>query len=229
MIETLRELRATAPWLLHVSTDIVIFTIRGEELQVLLRRRYSEALGVRCWALPGGYIGPAEPLEQCAERTLAQQTGIREVYLEQLYTFGRPDRHPRSRVITVAYYALLPCERLQLESQPSATSISWCGIHDLPELYLDHAEIVAQARERLVAKLQYSTIGFEFMPAKFTLSELQTVHEAILGESLDKRNFRKRVLSFGCIEDTGELRRIGSHRPARLYRYTAPGEVLYVK
>lgn len=229
MTKTLTELRATAPWLLHVSTDIVIFTIREEQLQVLLRRRYSEALKLNTWALPGGYIGPAEPLEQCAQRTLAHQTGISDVYLEQLYTFGRPDRHPKSRVITVAYFALVPCERICMDTVHDVSHITWRGVDELPDLYLDHGEIIDQARQRLVAKLRYSTIGFEFTPEKFTLGELQGVYETILGEPLDKRNFRKKVLAFGCVEDTGEQRRNGSHRPARLYRYTAPGEVLYVK
>ena len=229
MTKTLTELRATAPWLLHVSTDIVIFTIREGELRVLLRRRYSEAMSVTCWALPGGYLGPVEPLEQCAQRTLAHQTGIDDVYLEQLYTFGRPDRHPKSRVITVAYFALIPWERVCAESAEGVPHIAWRHVDALPDLYLDHAEIIDQARQRLVSKLQYSTIGFEFMPEQFTLGDLQCVYETILGEPLDKRNFRKKVLAFGCVEDTGEQRRNGSHRPARLYRYTAPGEVLYIK
>lgn len=224
---TLTQLPSSTAWLLHVSTDIAVFTVRNESLQVLLRQRYSETLNRSDWALPGGYIRPTEPLEQCAERTLAQQTGARDVYLEQLYTFGRPDRHPRSRVITVAYFALYPGHRA--DGIIESPHIEWHDVGALPSLYLDHVDIVECARRRLVAKLGYSTIAFQLVPASFTLSELQRVYEAILGEPLDKRNFRKRMLTLEHLEETGQYRRNRSYRPARLYRYKSPDEPRYLR
>ena len=212
---------------MDVSTEIVIFTIR-DRLQVFLRRRTDPLSGERTWALPGGAVGAGEDVDVAATRTLTEQTGLKAVYLEQLYTFGCPDRHPLRRLITVAYYALTPAERA-VEAGRDDDELAWFPCDALPELYLDHDTIVDVARERLIAKLDYSTIAFQFMPKHFTLSELQQVYETILGESLDKRNFRKRVLSIGNLEQTGKMRRNGSHRPARLYRLRVPGEVQFIK
>lgn len=222
MVDTLTQLPTTTAWLLHVSTDIVVFAVRENRLQVLLRQRYSETLKKSDWALPGGYIRPVEPLEDCASRTLAQQTGIREVGLEQLYTFGRPDRHPKSRVITVSYFALIPTHRA--EGVIQSPNIEWHNVQALPDLYLDHAEIISLARQRLASKLGYSTIAFQGVPALFTLGELQNVYETILGESLDKRNFRKKILALEYIKQTEQFRRKRSHRPARLYQFTKTEE-----
>lgn len=208
---------------LPVSTDIVLFSIRDERLEVLLVREDAE----QPWALPGGRAGRAEDLDTSALRHLAARTGVRGVWLEQLYTFGRPDRDPAQRVIAVAYYALVPIG--QLEVGPADQHCDWFPVRALPRLALDHAAIVARALDRLVAKLDYSTIALQFMPARFTLSALQAVYETILGETLDKRNFRKRVLALACLEDTGELSREGHHRPARLYRVARPGTVEFIK
>ncbi len=223
------ELRSTAPWLVHVSTDIVVFGIGHTGLQVLLRRHPPRDGVAAPWALPGGYVGPVEHLDRSAEHTLAQQTGVDDVYLEQLYTFGRPDRHPASRVITVAYYALMPPRRVQEIRARPTPEVRWYPIDRMPDLYLDHTDIVVLARRRLEAKLAYSTIAFQLLAAEFTLSELQQVYEIILCEKLDKRNFRKRILALDCIEETGRKRRDGSHRPAGLYRYKSPGEVHFIK
>ena len=203
-----------------MSADIVIFTVRQDAVQVLLRQRYSETLDKTYWALPGGYIRPAEPLEDCARRTLAQQTGIGDVYLEQLYTFGRPDRHPRSRVITVSYIALMPGERAS--DTMDSPNIAWHPIDKIPELYLDHADIIELGRKRLVAKIGYSAAAFQLVPAYFTLGELQNVYEITVGERVDKRNFRKKILAMDHVEHTGKFSKNRSHRPARLYRYTGP-------
>ncbi len=204
-----------------VGADIVLFTIRAGGLEVLLTRRGA---GGR-HALPGGAVGADEDLEHAAQRALGDQTGVRGVYLEQLYTFGRPDRDPRGRAISVAYYALAPLARLGVA--PGAGE--WFRADRLPRLALDHAEIVSTARRRLAAKLDYSTIAFQFMPGAFTLSELQAVYETIRGETLDKRNFRRWVLSLGRVVETGASRREGSHRPARLYRLRYPGRVEIIR
>lgn len=225
--DTLTQFPTSTAWLLHVSTDIVIFTIFDDALLVLLRQRYSEVLKKSSWALPGGYLRPVESLERCAIRTLSQQTGIEDVYHEQLYTFGRPDRHPRSRVITVSYLALMKSQ--EAGGIVSSPNVQWHDANALPDLYLDHGEIVQIARQRLVSKLAYSTIAFQLAPEHFTLSELQRIYEIILGETLDKRNFRKRILALDHVEDTGEFRKNRAHRPARLYRYTRPNELHYMK
>jgi 8-oxo-dGTP diphosphatase len=211
-----------------VTTDIVIFTIREEQLKLLLIKRGGAPFKGK-WALPGGFVGPDEDLEESAMRELEEETGVSGVYLEQLYTFGKPNRDPRERVITVAYYALIPSDRLQLRAATDAEAVGWFAMDDLPPLAFDHKEIVAMAHKRLVAKLDYSTIAFQFMPEKFTLSELQSVYEIILGAPLDKRNFRKWVLALEQIKETGEERREGPHRPAMLYRVKHPGRVEIIK
>ena len=211
-----------------VSTDIVIFTIQEEQLKVLLIRRRSEPFK-NGWALPGGFVEIDEDLEQAALRELREETGITGVYLEQLFTFGKPDRDPRERVITVSYYSLVPIDRLSVGAASDARELGWFNIDQLPELAFDHKKIISKAKQRLTAKLDYSTIALQFMPSKFTLSELQKVYEIIHGEALDKRNFRKRVMAYGCMEDTGDVNRNGSHRPARLYTLKSPGQVEFVK
>ena len=211
-----------------VTTDIVIFTIRDGRLELLLIRRGAEPFKGK-WALPGGFVGIDESLEDGARRELQEETGVSDVWLEQLYSFGAPDRDPRERVITVAYYALIPSDRLEIRAATDAEAVGWFALDELPELAFDHPKIVGMAQERLAAKLDYSTIAFQFMPARFTLSELQRVYEIILGEEIDKRNFRKWVLALEQIEETGEQRREGAHRPAMLYRVKEPGEVRIIK
>jgi len=211
-----------------VTTDIVIFTIQDDELKVLLIRRAGEPFQ-GSWALPGGFVEIDEDLEAAATRELAEETGVTGVYLEQLYTFGAPGRDPRERVITVAYYALVPIDRLSVRPSSDAREVGWFAWNQLPALAFDHAGIVHLAHKRLAAKLDYSTIALAFMPSRFTLSELQKVYEIILCGRLDKRNFRKRVLAYGCLMETGEKRRNGNHRPARLYTTAAPGRVEFLK
>lgn len=211
-----------------VTTDIVVFTIRDQQLKLLLiQRKGPPHEGM--WALPGGFLEIDEDLEACAKRELKEETGIDEVYLEQLYTFGRPGRDPRERVISVTYYALLPSDRIELRAASDAADAAWFSLDQLPPLAFDHNEIVQQAHKRLVAKLDYSTIAFQFLPETFTLSELQAVYETLLNEELDKRNFRKWVLALEQIEKTGEQRRSGNHRPARVYRLMNPERVEILK
>jgi 8-oxo-dGTP diphosphatase len=211
-----------------VTTDIVIFTIRQDELKVLLIKRALPPFQGE-WALPGGFINLDESLEKGARRELEEETGVAGVYLEQLYTFGQPDRDPRERVITVAYYALIPSDKIEIRAATDAEGVSWFGMEEIPELAFDHQQILQAAHERLAAKLDYSTIAFQFMPKAFTLTEMQQVYELILRESVDKRNFRKRILSLNLIKETGKERKAGAHRPAKLYRVIDPGRVDVIK
>jgi 8-oxo-dGTP diphosphatase len=211
-----------------VTTDVVMFTIREETLQLLLIKRAAEPFK-GCWALPGGFVNPDESLETAAARELEEETGVSGVYLEQLYTYGAPDRDPRDRIISVAYYALVPSDRLELRAASDAQDVRWFAFDDLPALAFDHAEIVQMAHRRLAAKLDYSTIALQFMPDTFTLGDLQDVYETILREPQDKRNFRKRILALDRIEATGGQRRNGAHRPAKLYRVKHPERVEIIK
>lgn len=211
-----------------VTTDVVLFTIRHGRLQLLLIRRGGEPFKGQ-WALPGGFLDIEEDLEDGALRELEEETGVSGVYLEQLRTYGKPERDPRERVISVAYYALAPSERLQLQAASDAAEASWFPIGDLPPLAFDHNEIIRAAHERLVAKLDYSTIAFQFMPQQFTLGELQEVYEILLDAEVDKRNFRKWALALEQVVETGAQRRQGSHRPARLYRLKHRDRIAFIK
>nr|HID14297.1 NUDIX hydrolase [Anaerolineae bacterium] len=200
-----------------VTVDVIIFTLRDGDLQVLLiRRKTSPFQGM--WAIPGGFVGIDESLEEAALRELEEETGVRDVYLEQLYTFGGPDRDPRGRVITVTYFALVPANTLQPRAGDDAAEARWWSVYNLPPLAFDHADILAYALQRLRYKLEYTAVGFELLPETFTLSELQAAYEVILGEKLDKRNFRRKILSAEVIEETGKYR-TGEGRPAKLYRF----------
>jgi len=210
-----------------VSTDVVIFTIQDEQLRVLLIKRAGDPYR-DSWALPGGFAEIDEGLEQAAQRELVEETGINGVYLEQLYTFGAPDRDPRKRVITVAYYAMVPPDRTSLRPASDARDAGWFPCDALPPVAFDHDRIIALALQRLTSKMEYSTIALQFMPAAFTLGELQRVYEIIQGEALDKRNFRKKILAHDFITPTGAQRRLGNHRPARLYSIKSPGKVEFI-
>lgn len=200
-----------------VTVDVVILTVRDHRLEVLLvRRGHPPFEGL--WATPGGFVQPVESLEDAARRKLEEVTGARDVYLEQLYTFGNPDRDPRMRVITVVYYALIRPDQLQLPADEQTDArLFWA--YDVPQLAFDHNEILQYTLQRLRGKLEYTTIGFQLLAHEFTLSELQEVHEAILNRRLDKRNFRKKLLLTRIVEPTQHTRMTGQHRPARLYRF----------
>lgn len=200
-----------------VTVDVIIFTLQEEDLQALLiKRRNPPFEGM--WAIPGGFVSIDESLEQAALRELEEETGVRDVYLEQLYTFGELGRDPRGRVITVAYFALVPANAIHPHAGDDATETRWWSVYDLPPLAFDHADILSYALQRLRYKLEYTAVGFELLPENFTLSELQSAYEIVLGEKLDKRNFRRKILNADVIEETGE-QRTGEGRPARLYRF----------
>jgi 8-oxo-dGTP diphosphatase len=201
---------------LLVTVDIVLFTILERELRVLLIRRLAKPFENR-WALPGGFVLEAESVDAAAVRELREETGVDKVYLEQLYTFGDPKRDPRGRVVTVAYYALVPHGQ-SLQAGTDAGAADWFRLTELPSLAFDHHNIIEYAHQRIRNKLDYTNVGFELLPEKFTLTELQLVHEAILGEKLDKRNFRRRILQKGIVKATKEWQRAG-RKPAQLYRF----------
>lgn len=210
---------------IQLTVDVVIFALRDGALHVLLVRRGVAPYKGR-WAIPGGFVLEEESLEDAAKRELAEETGVADVWLEQLYTFGDPGRDPRGRVVTVAYYALLSADALERTAPPAggsdAAEARWHRVDALPALAFDHRDILDYALERLRNKLEYTTVGFELLPAAFTLSELQRVYEAILGKTLDKRNFRKKVELLGVVTPLGEYKRTpGAKRPARLYAFSA--------
>jgi 8-oxo-dGTP diphosphatase len=206
-----------------VTVDVVMMSLRQGDLQVLLIKRRSWPFE-GMWAIPGGFVNMYESLETAAKRELREETGVEDVYLEQLYTFGDPGRDPRTRVITVVYFALLDSERLQVRAADDAVDVSWFPVYELPALAFDHAKILQYALERLRGKLEYTTIAFSLLSEQFTLRELQRVYEIILHRRLDKRNFRKKVLSTGILDDTGAKKMEGTHRPARLYSFNPEAE-----
>jgi 8-oxo-dGTP diphosphatase len=206
-----------------VSVDVVMMSLRQRDLQVLLINRRSWPFEGR-WAIPGGFVTIDESLEAAAKRELQEETGVQDVYLEQLYTFGDPRRDPRTRVITVVYFALLDSERLQVRAASDASDVGWFSVYKLPSLAFDHEKILQYALSRLRGKLDYTTIAFNLLPEQFTLRELQQVYEIILHRKLDKRNFRKKVLATGILEDTEIKKMEGTHRPARLYRFNPEAE-----
>src|SRR3989338_8067171 len=204
-----------------IAVDVVLFTIQGGTLKVLLvKRRQAPYRGA--WALPGGIVGSDESVDDAALRELQEETNISRIYLEQLYTFGEPNRDPRGRVITVSYYALVNWQQFQLKARQRVSEADWFAVKRLPELSFDHRRIVDYALERLRNKLNYTTVGFQLLPRQFTLTELQGSYEVILGKRLDKRNFRRKMLQLGILKGTREFKAHGRQRPARLYPLTAP-------
>jgi 8-oxo-dGTP diphosphatase len=201
-----------------VTVDLVIFTIADDDLKVLLIRRGLEPFKGR-WALPGGFVDINESLEHAAARELKEEVGVTNVYLEQLFTFGEPKRDPRGRVISVAYFALVDAERQRIVAASDAASAEWHSVFAPPKLAFDHKAILEYAVWRLRNKIEWTTVGYELLPKKFTLSQLQRVYEIILQKPVDKRNFRKKILAQGQIRELNETRGDVAHRPARLYSF----------
>jgi 8-oxo-dGTP diphosphatase len=201
-----------------VTVDVLIFTIAEDKLKVALIKRGLPPFQ-NSWAIPGGFVHIEESLEEAARREIEEEAGVSDVFLEQLYTFGNPARDPRARVITVAYYALVPSERIKLAASTDAQEASWFVVDELPPLAFDHTLILEHAVNRLKSKLEYSNIAYALLPPKFRLSDLQKVYEIILGRKLDKRNFRKKMLSLDLLEATRQVDAGGAHRPAQLYRF----------
>lgn len=207
-----------APLLLTV--DCVVFGLDDEDLKILLiQRKYPPFKGR--WALPGGFVAPKESLEAAAARELEEEAGLKGIWMEQLQAFGEPDRDPRSRVVTVAFQALVNLVQHPPKAASDAEDAAWFPLTDLPSLAFDHATILATAHRRLRERIRRSPVGFELLPSKFTLTQLQRLHEKVLGASLDKRNFRKRVERVGVLKPLDEYQKDVAHRAAQLYSFDA--------
>ncbi len=201
-----------------VAVDTVIFTVRDGEFSVLLIQMKKKPFeGV--WALPGGLIGDEETTGAAARRILREQTAVADVYLEQLATFDAADRDPNGRVVSVAYYALMPADRVRLRTNEKYADVRWWPVKKPPALAYDHANVLRTAAERLRSRLGYTNIAWGLLPDRFPLSRLREIYECILGRELDKRNFIKKISALGLVARTGRQEPRGAHRPAELYRF----------
>lgn len=201
----------------YVAIDCIIFGFNEGELNLLLlKRNFEPAKGN--WSLMGGFVQKNESVNEAAQRVLTELTGLRDVYMEQVGSFGEINRDPGERVISIAYYALININEYdkQLVEQHNAY---WINIHELPSLIFDHMQMVVHARELMKQKAATAPIGFNLLPTLFTLSQLQSLYEAIYGETLDKRNFRKRIAEMDYIEKTDKIDKTGSKRGAALYKF----------
>lgn len=205
---------------IRVTVDTAALAIEQGALEVLLVKRKYEPFK-SFWALPGGFLDEGDQsLDEAAARELLHETNVGNVYLEQLYTFGDKGRDPRGRIVTVSYLALLRQEGLELRASSDARGVAWWRVNELPELAFDHANIISYARQRVKNKIEYSPAAFNFLPEKFTLRDLQSVYESVLGKAVDNRNFRKKFLNTGVLQELNETSQEGSYRPARLYTFS---------
>jgi len=215
-MKTSNESKNTRPFL---AVDTVVFSIINKKLSVLLIKINNGPYKDK-WAVPGGLVQDNESLDNAAVRVLSEKTSLKNIYLEQLYTFGEPNRDMRGRSVSVTYFALVNnAEKLELTTQEYYAEIKWFSVDKLPEMAFDHKEVVEVAKNRLRSKLSYSNIAYSLLPKEFTLTQLQRVYEIILGHSLDKRNFRKKIDSLNIVEDLKKKQTDVTHRPAQLYKF----------
>lgn len=201
-----------------VSVDCVVFGYHQDELKVLLIQR-GVAPYKGSWALPGDLVYPNENIDVAASRVLQDLTGVSNLYMEQTKVYGRVDRHPAGRVITTGYYSLIDIEKYDPEASGWAEGVHWVDVKDCPTLAFDHDEIFKDALNELRKKVRHEPVGFELLPAKFALAQLQSLYEALLNERYDKANFRKRILSMGLLDALQEYQKDVSHRPGKLYAF----------
>lgn len=201
-----------------LTADCVIFGLDKDDLKVLLIQR-DRAPYAGQWALPGGFSAVGESLEETARRELTEETGLKSIFMEQLYTFSDPKRDPREHVVTVAYYGLINLFEHKVQAASDARNAAWFELNDLPSLAFDHDYILQVAYARLQGKIRYQPIGFKLLPPKFTLRQLQQLYEKILDRKLDKRNFRKKILKMGILVELDEIEQDVARRAARLYRF----------
>ena len=203
---------------IKLTVDSVVFGYKEGEISVLLiKRKYEPFKGK--WAIPGGFVKNEESLEQAAERELHEETGVKINFLEQLYTFGKPSRDPRSRIVSVAYFGLLRPDGLKIFASTDAKDVKWFNIKEMPKLSFDHKEILGLAIKRLQAKITYEPIGFELLNKKFPFSDLEKLYTTLLGREIDRRNFRKKFLKLNILDELDELNLKGQGRPAKLFKF----------
>ncbi len=206
---------------IKVAVDAIVFGYQETSLQVLLIQQKYGAFKNQ-WALPGGFVKDNEQLSEAVERELKEETGVKLKYLEQLYTFGdNINRDPRTRVISVSYFGMVNPKNMILKATTDAQDAKWFPIEKIPKLAYDHKDIIKVALNRLKAKLNYQPIGFNLLSDKFPFSDLENLYRTILDREIDRRNFRKKILSFGFLEETDEKRSIGSGRPAKLFKFNS--------
>jgi 8-oxo-dGTP diphosphatase len=204
----------------RVTVDTVAFSVQQGVLEVLLVKRKFEPFKA-FWALPGGFLDEHdESLDDAAARELLEETNVGNVYLEQLYSFGNKGRDPRGRTVTITYLGLLRQEEFELRASSESSGVAWWPVNELPPLAFDHGEVVSYAHKRLRYKMEYSPAAFNLIAEKFTLRDLQLVYEAVLGRAVDNRNFRKKFLNTGVLQELAETTQETSFRPARLYSFS---------
>lgn len=203
---------------LAVSVDCVVFGFDGENIKVLLIERGASPFRHH-WALPGDLVYPREDLNEAARRVLKELTGLSDIFMQQIKSFGKVSRHPLGRVITVAYIALIRIDKYNAHPDSWADSIEWHTLNDIENLAFDHDDILQNAINKLKARVRREPLGFELLPTKFTLNDLQTLYEAVLERKFDKGNFRKKILGMNLLVDLNEQRQNVAHRPAKLYRF----------
>ncbi len=210
-----------------VTVDIVIFTIKENDLKILLVKRKINPFK-DYWAIPGGFVRIHESLEEAAKRELEEETGVKNVYLEQLYSFGEPKRDPRGRVITIAYMALINSENIKLRATTDVSDAQWFSIKKIPHLAFDHKKILDYSLKRLKWKFEYTNVAFSLLPKKFAISQIQKIYEIVFDKKIDKRNFAKKIISIDILKEE-EIKRDVSHRPPMLYSLKADiGEVIEI-
>ncbi len=203
---------------IKLAVDAVVFGYQNNQLHILLvQQRFGVNQGK--WVLPGGFVLDTESLDDAVVRELREEAGLSVNYLEQLYTFGDVHRDERGRVVTVAYFGLVDPNKFDLQADTDASDARWFLMEQLPAVGYDHQDIIALAGKRLSAKLHYQPIGFDLLPKEFPFSDLEHLYKTILGKDIDRRNFRKKMLSFGILEETNKIRKMGSGRPAKLFSF----------
>jgi 8-oxo-dGTP diphosphatase len=208
---------------MKVAVDAIVFGYsKNDGVSVILIQRKYEPFK-NGWALPGGFVLEDESLETAVKRELLEETGIEVNYLEQLYSFGEPKRDPRQRIVAIAYFGLVKTSQfIQLKASTDAENAKWFSIKKLPALAFDHKNILALALDRLKSKIRYQPIGFELLDKKFPFSDLEKLYTALLDKEINRRNFSKKILSFGFIEETGEIQKTESKgRPSKIYQFNA--------
>lgn len=203
---------------IKLAVDAVVFGYKDKSLQVLLIKRDIEPFK-NSWALPGGLVLDEESLEEAVERELREETNVSVDYLEQLYSFGKPGRDPRNRVVSITYFGLVKPEHHTIKADTDANDVAWFDIQELPDLAFDHQMILDVAKKRLQNKLTYEPIGFDLLTDKFLFSDLEKLYMTILEKKIDRRNFRKKILSFGILEELTEKISEGRGRPANLFKF----------